>query len=158
MNLRIAHILHRTAAGDFDLQVLGRLDRYITRSRDLDLGVFRGDVIEIHIARPGNRNRNRPRDTLRAELARTCYGGSEGIDRADLGVDAARTRDRGPFQSRNGDLDAKAGLGSQVGIGPNLKLPAFDLLLPPGLSLNKRWEWLRRAATGRLRDFTPHNG
>ncbi len=38
------------------------------------------------------------------------------------------------------------------------ELPAFDLLLPPGLSLNKRWEWLRRAATGRLRDFTPHNG
>ncbi|MCC6354748.1 MAG: lysophospholipid acyltransferase family protein [Verrucomicrobiae bacterium] len=37
-------------------------------------------------------------------------------------------------------------------------LAPFDVLQAPGLSLNKRWEWLRRAATGQLREFTPRNG
>lgn len=37
-------------------------------------------------------------------------------------------------------------------------LTPFDVLQPSGLSLNKRWEWLKRAATGQLRDFRPYNG
>lgn len=36
-------------------------------------------------------------------------------------------------------------------------LAGFAPLLPPRLSINKKWEWACRAATGRLRGFDPSN-
>jgi 1-acyl-sn-glycerol-3-phosphate acyltransferase len=39
----------------------------------------------------------------------------------------------------------------------NQDLTGFAPLFPPLWTINKRWEWIKRAATGRLRDFTPEN-
>ena len=36
-------------------------------------------------------------------------------------------------------------------------LSGFKPLFSPRLTVNKRWEWVKRAATGRLREFSPIN-
>ena len=36
-------------------------------------------------------------------------------------------------------------------------LSGFKPLFSPRLTINKRWEWIKRAATGRLREFSPIN-
>lgn len=36
-------------------------------------------------------------------------------------------------------------------------LTDFSLLFPPRLTINKRWEWVKLALTGRLREFSPTN-
>jgi chlorobactene lauroyltransferase len=36
-------------------------------------------------------------------------------------------------------------------------LAGFKPLFPPRLTINKRWEWVKLAATGRLREFSPSN-
>ncbi len=33
----------------------------------------------------------------------------------------------------------------------------FQPLFPPRLTINKRWEWVKLAARGRLREFSPSN-
>ena len=39
----------------------------------------------------------------------------------------------------------------------NQDLKDFKLIVPPRLSLNKRWEWLNLALRGKLREFKPTN-
>jgi 1-acyl-sn-glycerol-3-phosphate acyltransferase len=36
-------------------------------------------------------------------------------------------------------------------------LTGFDLLFKPQLPINKRWQWIKLAVTGRLREFSPTN-
>jgi 1-acyl-sn-glycerol-3-phosphate acyltransferase len=36
-------------------------------------------------------------------------------------------------------------------------LAGFELLFPPRLTINKRWQWVKLALTGRLREFSPMN-
>ena len=36
-------------------------------------------------------------------------------------------------------------------------LTGFTPLFPPRLTINKRWQWVKLAVTGRLREFTPTN-
>jgi len=36
-------------------------------------------------------------------------------------------------------------------------LTGFDPLFPPRWTINKRWQWVKLALTGRLREFTPTN-
>ncbi len=36
-------------------------------------------------------------------------------------------------------------------------LSGFSLVFPSRWTINKRWEWFKRAMTGRLRDFSPEN-
>ncbi len=36
-------------------------------------------------------------------------------------------------------------------------LAGFSPLFPPRLTINKRWQWVKLAVTGRLREFTPTN-
>jgi hypothetical protein len=38
-----------------------------------------------------------------------------------------------------------------------LRAGNFTTVERPALSTNKKWEWLRRALTGRLAGFDPHN-
>lgn len=37
-------------------------------------------------------------------------------------------------------------------------LSLFQAIVPPKLSINKRWEWIRRAYCGQLDSFNPENG
>ncbi len=39
----------------------------------------------------------------------------------------------------------------------NQDLTGFSVLFPPKWTINKRWEWVKRALTGRLREFSPTN-
>ena len=39
----------------------------------------------------------------------------------------------------------------------NQDLTGFTTLFPPRWTINKRWEWVKRALTGRLREFSPTN-
>jgi 1-acyl-sn-glycerol-3-phosphate acyltransferase len=39
----------------------------------------------------------------------------------------------------------------------NQDLTGFSLLFEPRWPLNKRWEWIKRAVTGRLGEFSPNN-
>ena len=39
----------------------------------------------------------------------------------------------------------------------NQDLTGFSVLFPPRWTINKRWEWVKRAVTGRLREFSPTN-
>jgi 1-acyl-sn-glycerol-3-phosphate acyltransferase len=36
-------------------------------------------------------------------------------------------------------------------------LTGFETLFPPRLTINKRWQWIKLALTGRLSEFTPSN-
>jgi hypothetical protein len=39
----------------------------------------------------------------------------------------------------------------------NQDLTGFSLLFQPRWTINKRWQWVKLALTGRLREFTPTN-
>ncbi len=39
----------------------------------------------------------------------------------------------------------------------NLDLTGFTVIFPPRWTINKRWEWVKRALTGRLGEFSPTN-
>jgi 1-acyl-sn-glycerol-3-phosphate acyltransferase len=36
-------------------------------------------------------------------------------------------------------------------------LTGYEILFPPRLTINKRWQWVKLALTGRLREFSPGN-
>jgi hypothetical protein len=36
-------------------------------------------------------------------------------------------------------------------------ITGFEILFPPRLTINKRWQWIKLALTGRLGEFTPSN-